>query len=1033
MIKTIREFEEIFASPSAAWRGKPFWSWNGELKKEELERQVDVLKEMGFGGHFMHSRAGLITEYLGDEWFSLINAVADKSEKVGMEAWAYDEDRWPSGSAGGKVTKDPRYRMRSLRLTETPLERFTYEKGAFPVFAAYVLEDNIHISYYKEIASENDLASITAENRLEGGRWCALSFDVVIEPDNSNYNGSAYLNTLDKAATERFIEMTHEEYKKRCGDRVGTSIKGIFTDEPHRGHGFDDLREENGVRTCSCAYTDDFFAEFEKRYGYDAVPRLPELFYKYGHERISKIKIDWFDAANDLFLERFAMPIEKWCWENNMLFTGHVLHEDSLCNQAVSHGSLMRFYEHMDVPGMDALGAENYGYRIAKQLQSSARQTGKEHLLSELYGCSGWDFDFSGHKYVGDWQALFGVNLRCPHLSWYTMEGESKRDYPASILHQSPWYKDYNAIETYFARFAAAGAGKPLCDTLVLNPIESTWGGAYLGWAKWLFSADKETDELDRQYEALLQMLLSAHVDFDYGEESMMTRLASVDGNVLKVGKMDYHTVIVGGMLTIRESTLKLLKAFRKNGGKVIFVGDAPRYVGGLSSEEAVRFASECENIPYDLSSLSAAVRPSFDVKLEGDGAEKVFSRAVRFEDGTYALTLLSVEREKPLAGIKVTLPAAGLAVTDYDMLTGEKFAVEYAEKEGNTTFEAAFEPGGSRLYILSLDEKAAFPRPKSASPKEIIDLSSTRSKITLGEKNVCVLERVNWEVEDEKGNDEVLMADRHIRDHFGLEHRGGEMLQPWFSKLYKTEVYGKVTLHYLFRVEALPEGDLLLAGERPEKMAYSLNGTPLIPDGGFWVDSAFKTMKVPASLLRLGENEVTVETDYTLNTNLEACYLVGDFGVGADGPLPVITGLPETLAFGDASKEGLLFYGGNLTYTLPASALTSLRERIEKTGERVFLAPKEVRGSLVKMSSGNTAETCYFKPYRFDATEAILAGEDISLTLVGSRRNTFGPLHTLPADLKGSSPAYFIMEGAHTEDFALPETGILALSAEIV
>ena len=56
-----------------------------------------------------------------------------------------------------------------------------------------------------------------------------------------------------------------------------------------------------------------------------------------------------------------------------------------------------------------------------------------------MYGGSGWDFDLKGHKALGDWQALMGINLRCPHLSWYTMEGEAKRDYPASILHQSAW------------------------------------------------------------------------------------------------------------------------------------------------------------------------------------------------------------------------------------------------------------------------------------------------------------------------------------------------------------------------------------------------------------------------------------------------------------------------------------------------------------------------------------------------------------------------------------------------------------------
>ena len=104
-----------FASPSVEYRGKPFWSWNGELRGEELVRQAHVMKEMGLGGYFMHSRAGLITEYLGDEWFDLINEVADAAEEDGMEAWLYDEDRWPSGTAGGKVTAaHPEYALRAL-------------------------------------------------------------------------------------------------------------------------------------------------------------------------------------------------------------------------------------------------------------------------------------------------------------------------------------------------------------------------------------------------------------------------------------------------------------------------------------------------------------------------------------------------------------------------------------------------------------------------------------------------------------------------------------------------------------------------------------------------------------------------------------------------------------------------------------------------------------------------------------------------------------------------------------------------------
>lgn len=121
---------EEFQSPSAAWRGKPFWSWNGDLKEEELLRQIHIMKEMGFGGYFMHSRTGLITEYLGKEWFELINRCAEEGEALGMESWLYDEDRWPSGTAGGMVTENPQYKMKFISMQIESGENFIFKDAA---------------------------------------------------------------------------------------------------------------------------------------------------------------------------------------------------------------------------------------------------------------------------------------------------------------------------------------------------------------------------------------------------------------------------------------------------------------------------------------------------------------------------------------------------------------------------------------------------------------------------------------------------------------------------------------------------------------------------------------------------------------------------------------------------------------------------------------------------------------------------------------------------------------------------------------
>ena len=65
---------ELFQNPTSEYRGTPFWAWNCKLTEEELLWQIDVLRQMGFGGFHMHARAGLGTEYLGPEFMDLVES-----------------------------------------------------------------------------------------------------------------------------------------------------------------------------------------------------------------------------------------------------------------------------------------------------------------------------------------------------------------------------------------------------------------------------------------------------------------------------------------------------------------------------------------------------------------------------------------------------------------------------------------------------------------------------------------------------------------------------------------------------------------------------------------------------------------------------------------------------------------------------------------------------------------------------------------------------------------------------------------------
>ena len=1051
MLKT--QIINEFSSPSAAYRGKPFWSWNGELRGEELVRQAHVMKEMGLGGYFMHSRAGLITEYLGDEWFDLINEVADAAEADGMEAWLYDEDRWPSGSAGGKVTVDPQYRMKSLYVFESAPDKVDWNDQSIALYAAKM--DGLNLYTYKELdtskiaccncakrAVKTAVEELSEAAASEPGEWKALRFAIIPDAPNSNYNGTTYIDTMSRKATDQFIEMTHEEYAKRCGDRLGKSIKGIFTDEPHRGKCFDNRSERDGIISCAVFWTDDIFEEFEKRYGFACRPILPELFYRKNGEKVAPVKLHNSDLGNALILERFAKPINDWCNDHGIIFTGHVLHEDALMNQTVPNGSLMRFYEYMGYPGVDCLTEHNRCYWIVKQLSSATRQLGQKWLLSELYGCTGWQFNFKSHKAVGDWQALFGINLRCQHLSWYTMEGESKRDYPASILHQSPWYHDYSKVEDYFARMGLVlSEGNPNCDVLLLNPIESLWCQAHLGWASWISNVSPDVEPYEERYRQLFHYLTNHQIDFDYGEEEMMSRLASVevvDGTpILRVGKATYKTVIVSNMLTIRPTTLALLKEFMAKGGKVIFCGDTPAYVNAVASDEAAKLAKQGITIPYDEEALVAAVRESGEAYVSvtnGDGEcePDVFAQVRRdFGGDGYAVVVLNTDRKSPRENLTLSLKApAGYAVEEWDLENGTRYdASAIAGEVGGTYYISMdLEAAGTRCFVLT---KSVDTLPAVAEYETVAAETLTGEfDYTTDEPNVCVLDWCKWRWKDGEWHDEAeaLKADRQVRSDVKIEWRGGGMLQPWYAKLHDKKAYGELQLSYEFFIDKLPEGEVFLAGERPELNHYKLNGVDLhngdIND--FWVDDCFKRMPIPAGTLKLGRNEVTIDVTFMRTTNIEALYLVGDFGVQIEGRKRTLVASPDRMGCDNYSAYNMPFFTGNLTFTITPEAYGSILGDVATDADRIVLTPKDFTGGCVKVKAGDKTTVLGWDPYEADITEAYRAGLPIEVTVEGTRINVFGPLHEVEKPGWACGPDSFVSGGNNwTDDYNLLASGL--------
>lgn len=86
----------------------------------------------------------------------------------------------------------------------------------------------------------------------------------------SVYNGFTDSDRLSLAATERFLDVTHRQYAARCTEF--SSIRGVFTDEPHRGMVFSDFSDPGEERRWSLPWTDNLPEAFEAAYGEPLLP-----------------------------------------------------------------------------------------------------------------------------------------------------------------------------------------------------------------------------------------------------------------------------------------------------------------------------------------------------------------------------------------------------------------------------------------------------------------------------------------------------------------------------------------------------------------------------------------------------------------------------------------------------------------------------------------------------------------------------------------------------------------------------------------
>lgn len=1010
--------EKIFRNPPCEYRAAPFWAWNCDLNKDLLLREIDQMKRMGMGGFHMHVRTGMSTTYLSDGFMQLIRDCVDKAKEERMRAYLYDEDRWASGAAGGYVTREERYRARYLLFTTVSYEQAEENPASVPADSPRTGKGRLLARYAVRLNDEGELAEyrLLKDGQQADAAETAWYAYLEIEKESPWFNNQTYVNTLDKKAIERFVEITHERYKEVVGNEFGGAVQSIFSDEPQFSRkttlGFAGEKKDVVL-----PWTDDLPDTFRAAYGEELLAGLPELYWELPGGAVSLIRYHYHDHIAERFAEGFADTVGTWCARNGLLLTGHMMEEPTLKSQTAALGEAMRSYRSFQLPGIDML-CDWREYTTAKQAQSAAHQFGCPGVMSELYGVTNWDFDFRGHKLAGDWQAALGVTLRVPHLTWVSMEGEAKRDYPASIGYQSPWYTEYPMVEDHFARLnTVLTRGKAQVRLGVIHPVESYW----LHWGPSEATA-LVRDEMDEHFQSLARWLLYGLIDFDYISESLLPQQCEAGNAPLSVGEMAYDVVLVPDCQTLRATTVDRLESFVAAGGRLVFAGRIPELVDAKPSGRVKELAQRAECISFSKGAILSALDGVRFVDIRDDKGMRTTNllHQVRAEGDTRYVFLCHGEKPEnpdvcPREDIVLRIRGEW-KVRRMDTATGEIAPLHVAYEKGRTVLRYAFYAYDSLLIELTQGRAEAG---EDAPAEKKFDYYALWHpvEIALSEPNVLLLDTAQYAFDDEKNwrdEEELLRADDAFREELGYPLRKKEVAQPWVvpDEPIIHHLRLKFTVHSEMEIKA-PQ----LALEKAESVEIAVNGCPVDNASvGWFVDESIKKVQLPD--LPAGDSVIELTLPFGRRSNVEWCYLLGDFGVRVQGAEKTVIPPVRRLGFGDWTTQGLPFYCGNVTYKIPV--------RVEK--DTLTIRVPQYRGSVLGMEMDGVRQgDMAYAPYEYTFTNLQPGEHEVGITVYGNRVNGFGCVHNCDDSTSWFGPDCWRSEGVRwCYEYRLRKSGLL-------
>jgi len=382
----------------------------GKPDEQTVKQTLEAYQAVGVDQYLIYPRSGLEYEYLGDEWLQMCQWFCQHARRLDMSIWLYDEYNWPSGSCKGRV----------------PAENPDFESRQYAVY----------------------------KNADGTFRW-----QVVHSP--------GWADNYSFPAMQRFIELTHKRYEQRLGPYLGTTIVGIFTDEPaHPTPATLDRKPDLLFR-----YFDGAEAEYKAATGRELRADVQAYLADKTKDEMWAV---YYGLLGQRFRQAYFDPIRAWCDRVGILATGHMISENSTSNSALYNGNPLHALKGLTLPGMDEIGTRydpaSIEWLTLAVAQHAAGRRGQGGLV-ELFALGPSDLRHATHRQMIWLCAMHKIDRYVLAIAPIDARGNvEKSGYFNPLTRMQPWFPAFRLLGDE-SRVAARYASKPVrCQISVRYP-----------------------------------------------------------------------------------------------------------------------------------------------------------------------------------------------------------------------------------------------------------------------------------------------------------------------------------------------------------------------------------------------------------------------------------------------------------------------------------------------------------------------------------------------------------------------------------